>query len=276
MKRLGDKYRTALVTGGTSGLGLAFCELLVNEGVETFSASRHPSKLSPISGLHGLELDLKDLSSVVDFARSFTDENGVPDLLINNAGYGAFFDWDRFPEEEIDGQLDVMLKAPVILSGIFAPIMAEKGAGGIVNVSSLAVQFPLPLLPLYNAAKAGLSAFSSSLIMEFDGRAPFVVDFRPGDFCTPFNDVAHIEEDLASVRAARVWRGMKKRLVCAPSPAKAVLKLRSTLLRGTSGVVYAGGFFQASILPLLYRILPARYLLRSVSCYHGLGKPSSD
>ena len=276
VKRLGDKYQTALITGGTSGLGLAFSEMLANEEVETFSASRHPSKLPSISGLHGLELDLKDFSSVFDFARSFTDDNGVPDLLINNAGYGAFFDWDRFPEEQIDGQLDVMLKAPVILSRLFAPNMAEKEYSGIVNVSSLAVQFPLPFLPLYNTAKAGLSAFSSSLMMEFHGSSPFVVDFRPGDFCTPFNEVAHLDEDLASRRAVRVWHGMKKRLARAPNPAKAAIKMRSALLRGKSGVVYAGGFFQARILPLLHRILPARFLLRSVSCYHGLEKPSSD
>ena len=86
MKGLSRKYRTALVTGGTSGLGLAFCEMLVAEGVKTFSASRFPSKLPSISGLHGLELDLADLTSVAAFARRFVGEQGVPDLLINNAG----------------------------------------------------------------------------------------------------------------------------------------------------------------------------------------------
>ena len=272
MKGLSQKYRTALVTGGTSGLGLAFCEMLVAEGVKTFSASRFPSKLPSISGLHGVELDLTDLSSLAAFARRFVGEHGVPDLLINNAGYGAFFEWDRFPEEEIAGQLDVMLKAPALLCRSFAPAMAERGSGGIVNVSSLAVQYPLPFLSMYNAAKAGLSALSSSLMMEYDQGVPFVIDFRPGDFCTPFNEVAHCEEEQASERAVRIWSRMKKRLARAPHPDKAARKLHLTLLRGKSGVVYAGGFFQAKLGPFIQRFLPTRWLLRSVNFYHGLGR----
>ena len=57
MKRLGDSYRTALVTGGTSGLGLAFCEMLTAEGVEVTTVSRRPERLSGTKGLRSRELD---------------------------------------------------------------------------------------------------------------------------------------------------------------------------------------------------------------------------
>ncbi|MFP6899334.1 MAG: SDR family NAD(P)-dependent oxidoreductase, partial [Opitutales bacterium] len=221
MKKLGEKYRTALVTGGTSGLGLAFCEMLVSEGVETFSASRNPSKLPDLDGLRGIEIDLADRDAVSVFTKNFIEEHDVPDLLINNAGYGAFFEWENFPQKEIADQLAVMLHAPALLCRSFAPLMAERGSGGIVNVSSLAVQYPLPHLPMYNAAKAGLSAFSASLAMEYHKRSPFVIDFRPGDFCTPFNEVAHCGKGQTSERAVRIWSGMKKRLDRAPHPAGA-------------------------------------------------------
>jgi NAD(P)-dependent dehydrogenase (short-subunit alcohol dehydrogenase family) len=271
--KLSEKYRTALVTGGSSGLGLAFCEMLASEGVKTFSASRHPAKLPDLSGLQGLELDLSNLLSVNAFAKHFAKEHGVPDLLINNAGYGAVFEWDRFPEEEIARQLDVMLEAPALLCRAFAPAMAERGSGGIVNVSSLAVQYPLPFLPMYNAAKAGLSAFSASLALEYQ-QAPFVIDFRPGDFSTSFNDTANCREDEASEGAAKVWRGMKERLQNAPDPVRAARRLRSSLAREKSGIVYTGGFVQARLAPLFQRLLPSRSLLRFVRIYHGKGRDS--
>ena len=270
MTKLSEKHQTALVTGGTSGLGLAFCEMLVTGGVETFSASRNPDKLPNLSGLRGMELDLSDLSSVSVFAKNFVEKHGVPDLLINNAGYGAFFEWDRFPEEEISTQVDVMLNSPALLCRALAPAMAERGSGGIVNVSSLAVQYPLPFLPMYNAAKAGLSALSSSLAIEYQGGAPFVIDFRPGDFRTPFNEAASCREDEASEGVAKVWRGMKERLENAPKPARAARELRASLHRGKSEVVYSGGFVQARLGPLFQRILPNRWLHRFVHWYYDL------
>lgn len=270
MKKLSEKHQTALVTGGTSGLGLAFCEMLVSEGVKTFSASRNPKKLPNLSGLRGMELDLSDLASVSAFSKDFVEKHGVPDLLINNAGYGAFFEWDRFPEEEISAQVAVMLHAPALLCRAFAPAMAKRGSGGIVNVSSLVVQYPLPFFPMYNAAKAGLSALSSSLAIEYQGGAPFVIDFRPGDFRTPFNEAASCREDQASERVAKVWRGMKERLENAPKPARAARELRMSLRRGKSRVVYAGGFVQAKLGPLFQRLLPSRWLFRFVHWYHDL------
>ena len=269
MKKLSEKYRTALVTGGTSGLGLAFCEMLVEQGVNAFSVSRNPAKLSTASDVRGLELDLADLPSVTPFACKFVEEHGVPDLLINNAGYGAFFEWEHFPEEEIKSRLAVMLHAPVLLCRAFAPAMAERGSGGIVNVSSLAVQYPLPHLPMYNAAKAGLSAFSVSMAMEYYRRSPFVIDFRPGDFRTSFNAVASCQEDEVSEQGAKRLRDMRERLDKAPNPALAACKLLSSLRRGKSGVVYTGGFLQARLGPFFHRLLPSRWLFLFNKFYHG-------
>ena len=270
--KLSEKYRTALVTGGTSGLGLAFCEALVSEGVSTFSVSRNPDKLPKLSGLHGMELDLSDLSSVSAFALQFIENHGVPDLLINNAGYGACFEWELFPEEEISSQVDVMLKAPSLLCLAFAPAMSKKGFGAIVNVSSLAVQYPLPFLPMYNASKAGLSAFSSSLAIEYQGRAPLIIDFRPGDFCTSFNEVANCSENEASDRASMALRVMKDRLQKAPDPSQAARKLFSALREGRSGVVYAGNFLQSRVGPIFQRLLPVTWLHRFVHWYYNLRK----
>ena len=148
MKKLGDIYRTALITGGTSGLGLAFSKMLVGEGVKVISVSRNPDLLPKVEGLTGVSLDLANMASVSDFVEGYLVEPGVPDILVNNAGYGAFSEWGKFPEEEIARQIDVLLAAPIRLCRAFAPKMAERGSGGIVNVSSIAGMFTLPYMPI--------------------------------------------------------------------------------------------------------------------------------
>jgi len=260
MKKLGDIYRTALVTGGTSGLGLAFSEMLVGEGVKVVSVSRKPDRLPNLEGLTGVSLDLSDMNTVRDFAEGYFREPGVPDLLVNNAGYGAFSEWGKFPEEEIARQIDVLLSAPICLCRTFAPKMAERGSGGIVNVSSIAGMFPLPYMPLYNAAKAGLSAFSTSLALEFKA-VPFVTDFRLGDFRTNFNEAVKKESVLENdSRQGQAWSQIEKQLDSSPEPMVAARALRRVLRRRQGGIVYSGGFFQARVVPLLFRLAPSSVL----------------
>ena len=99
------KIKKALVTGGTSGIGLAICEQLLSAGAIVYSVSRNPKKIKPRENFHLLELDLSDLNAVSDFGSKFVKQYGVPDLLINNAGYGAFYEWKEFPRDEIEKQI---------------------------------------------------------------------------------------------------------------------------------------------------------------------------
>lgn len=270
MKRLGEVYRTAMVTGGTSGLGEAFCGLLLGEGVEVTSVSRRPEVLSAKDGLRGEKLDLSEAEATQAFARDYLAERGAPDLLVNNAGYGAFYEWANYPEEEIGRQVETLLAGPVRLCRAFAPAMAERGSGGIVNVSSIAGLFPLPCMPLYNAAKAGLSAFSASLALEY-AQVPFVVDLRLGDFRTNFNVATKKgKEPSPDSPAGRAWAQIEKQLDESPEAEEAARVLRRTLLRGRSGVTYAGGFFQARVAPVLFRLAPKSWLRAALRKRYGL------
>ena len=79
--------KTAIVTGGSSGIGLAICERLIERGMEVYSISRNPLRVPKMKCLHPVQLDLSDLDAVVSFLDSFVKEKGTPDLLVNNAGY---------------------------------------------------------------------------------------------------------------------------------------------------------------------------------------------
>ena len=256
------KIKKAIVTGGTSGIGLAICEELLSRGTEVYSVSRNPEKIKPRENFHLLKLDLSDLNAVSEFGASFVQEYGIPDLLINNAGFGAFYEWKEFPEDEIQRQINVLLSSPIILCKFFAPKMELQEKGTIVNISSLATLYPLPFMPLYNAGKSALSSFTQSMMLEYSGSLKWI-DFRLGDIRTSFNESAPKQtEKSQSESMNRAWLQIEKQLNESPSAKFAARQICQSIERDKSRIIFGGGFFQAKLAPLFYRFLPFLGLIK--------------
>ena len=196
---------TALITGGSSGIGLAVSNLLIERGYRVFSVSRNPHRVEISSQFIPVEFDLLEIEKIAEFSTKFIRNNGIPDLLINNAGCGAFYDWEHFPEEEITKQINLLFTSPIILCKHFAPEMAKAGKGIILNLSSLATLYPLPFMPLYNAGKSALSSFTESMMLEYH-ESPKFIDFRMGDVRTKFNQVASAQPlENQSSKMKKAW-----------------------------------------------------------------------
>ena len=256
------KIKKAVVTGGSSGIGLAICENLLKTGAEVYSFSRNPEKIQPKENLHLLKLDLSNLNAVCDFGTNFIKKYGVPDLLINNAGYGAFYEWKEFPQKEIESQINVLFTAPTLLCKSFAPLMATNEKGVIVNITSLATLYPLPFMPLYNAGKSALSSFSQSMMLEYRDY-PRWIDFRLGDICTGFNESAPKQKpELQSEIMKNAWLQIEKQLKESPSANFAAKQIITSIIEERSCTKYGGGFFQAFLAPFLYRFLQPELLLK--------------
>ena len=255
------KIKKALVTGGTSGIGLAICEELLQLGVEVYSVSRNPKKIEPQTNFHQLSLDLSDLNSVSQFGDEFIDQYGTPDLLVNNAGYGAFYEWKEFPREEIEKQISVLLTAPVLICKSFAPKMENIEQSTIVNITSLATLYPLPYMPLYNACKSGLSSFTQSMMLEY--KTLKWIDFRLGDIRTSFNkSVPKQSEESQSDSMKRAWKQIEKQLIESPLPYVAAQQIIVSLQKGKVGTIYGGGFFQSKLAPFFEIFLSTRFLIK--------------
>ena len=95
-------------------------------GTHVYAITRNPEKIAIRENLFPLKLDLSDIGEVAKFGNNFIKRYGIPDLLINNAGYGAFFEWNEFPTEQIIKQMNVLFTSPVILCKSFAPLMRES------------------------------------------------------------------------------------------------------------------------------------------------------
>lgn len=254
--RLSVRHRSAFVTGASTGLGRAFAEMLVAEGVAVWGTSRDAARLAGIPGLHPVVLELGDGPGA---EQAFLDADraaGGFDLVINNAGFGAF---GGFAETEFavwERQLQQMLLNTARLCHAALRGMRVRGRGTLVNISSLAAEFPLPYQPAYNMAKAGLSALSESLMYEVRGTGIAVIDFRPGDYRTEFEGSVLRPAELTEPAQRRAWQAFARLMSGGPMPAHAAETLRRVLRHPRSGIVRTGRFFQAVLAPLLTRFAP--------------------
>ena len=253
-------FKKILITGGSRGIGHALVEKFQNPVSEIHSVSR---SLSSDSGLNFTQhrCDLSSVEQTKAFLENFIHDHGVPDLLINNAGSGAFFEWGQFPVEEIEKQINLLFTVPILFSRTFAPLMAEQIKGTIVNISSLATLYPLPFMPLYNAGKSALSSFSQSMMLEYQNHPKFI-DFRLGDISSEFNNAQTKQsENKWSERIKSAWHQIEKQLMESPKSEIAAVQLQKIIALEKSGLFYGGGFFQSKIAPKLRIFLNHRGLL---------------
>ncbi len=269
---LKKKYGRALVTGASAGLGEGFASMLLEEGLEVWGTSRKLAHLSERENFHPVELDLCNADSLDNFLNNVLRKGPPFDIVINNAGYGAFYPFEKFPNDEIGCQIDVLLTGPIKVCREAYASMRLRGQGVLVNVSSVAAEFPLPYMSLYNTAKSGLSGFSRSLILESCGSGVTVIDFQPGDFLTAFNSAMKRDPDLEEGNAelSTAWNAIEKMLNNGPPVEMAVWKLRKTLQRPRSGTVRTGRIFQAVLAPFASRLLPRNAIFWSIRRYFGL------
>jgi short-subunit dehydrogenase len=260
--------KVAFITGGSRGIGLSLSQLLLEGGYDVFSISRSHGEYSH-PRYHQLKFDLSQLNDLPRFIEQLVADHSVPDLLINNAGYGTFSSWDNFPDSEIHRQLDVLCKAPILICGKIVPLMAEKNRGVVVNLSSLATLYPLPFMPLYNAGKSALSAFTYSLMLEYKN-CPVLIDFRMGDVRTSFNVSATRVPNRPSTSLNKAWDQIENQLHHSIPPEKAAELILHRVRKGKSGTFYGGTSFHGYFLPLVNHFLPQTIKNRLIRSWYGI------
>jgi short-subunit dehydrogenase len=276
MSTLGERYHTAFVTGASAGLGRAFTEMLLGEGVRVWGTARDPARLPARAGLSPVALDLTDPAGVATAFRTAEDAAGGFDLVINNAGFGMFGPFVERDFGDWQRQLEAMLTQTMQLSHLALRGMLARNRGALVNISSLAAEFPLPFMSSYNTVKAGLAAFSESLMVEVRGTGVIVIDFRPGDYHTDFNQAMYaISKPPAeagfpmAARQQRVWKVYEADRQAGPKPQRAAADLRRALRQGRSATVRSGTFFQSKLAPLLARLVSLRVRRAIMARYFG-------
>ena len=188
--------KVALITGGSSGIGLETMTLLRPYDWQVVSFSRRDG------------VDITDDAALDRALKRLIEEYGRIDALINNAGVGSFGKVETTEEGIYRRQFEVNFFAAVKLTQKVLPIMRKNGGGKIVNVASMAAMLPLPYQSFYSATKAALLNWSRALAGEVKKDKIRVTVVCPGDVQTGFTD-ARIEkvESKALSKAERAERG---------------------------------------------------------------------
>ena len=260
-----NKNSRVLITGGSRGIGLALAQKFHKKGLQVHSVSRVISKNFGTNHFQH-QCDLSSIKQSIEFIKKFIDEFGVPDILINNAGSGAFYEWNQFPPEEIESQINLLFTVPLLFCREIAPLMQNENKGVIVNISSLATLYPLPYMPVYNASKSAISSFTQTLMIEFSD-FPRFIDMRVGDVRTDFNNSSAKQPKANwTSKMKKAWNQIEKQLHESPSSSQIAQIVEKVILLNKSGVFYAGSFLHAKIAPFFAKFLSdrmTRILLRN-------------
>ena len=185
--------RTALVTGGTQGIGRAIVEHFLVEGARVATVAREtPDELPPEVAF--LPFDLADASGLPDLVAAAENAVGPVDILVNNAGI-----WRETPALGLDPVdwsqvIAVNLTAPVLLATIAARGMADRGYGRIVNVTSIHGRFAAESALAYAAAKAGLEQATRNLAVDLASHGILVNAVAPGFISTRLSVMDGVHE----------------------------------------------------------------------------------
>jgi NAD(P)-dependent dehydrogenase (short-subunit alcohol dehydrogenase family) len=194
--------RAALVTGASSGIGLAIARMLAEEGHAVTLVARDPARLEQAAteiaeaggaAVHTHAADVADERQLRTAFAAHTDRFGRLDVLVNNAGVAIGRSLGQVTGADIDTQMDVNLRAVVLAYRHAAPLLADAAADAgsalVLNVASVAGRDGAAWLSVYAATKAAVIAFSRSMQKELGRLGVKSVAVCPGFVDTPFTDV---------------------------------------------------------------------------------------
>ena len=208
---------TALITGGTSGIGRATANKLAQLGIHVLvvgrDAERGKKTVDELRAAGGqadfISSDLRDAASARAVAkRAIELGDGHVDILINNAGIYPFGPTHEMTEEQFDRVFALNVKAPYFLVAELAPLMAKRGKGAIVNLSTMAADYGSPGMSLYGSSKAAINLLTKTWAAEYGPSGVRVNAVSPGPTRTEGTDAMGegLEELAAQAPAGRPAR----------------------------------------------------------------------
>jgi NAD(P)-dependent dehydrogenase (short-subunit alcohol dehydrogenase family) len=186
---MGTDSLTALITGGTSGIGRATADKLAQLGIHVIVVGRNTGRgektVAEVRATGGkadfISSDLRDAASAREVARKAIQlGNGHVDILINNAGIYPFGPTHEMTEEMFERVYSLNVKVPYFLVAELAPLMAKRGKGAIVNLSTMAADYGAPGVSLYGSSKAAINLLTKVWAAEYGPRGVRINAVSPG------------------------------------------------------------------------------------------------
>jgi len=223
-------HRAAIVTGGSSGIGLAIARMLLDEGHGVTIAGRQPDKLERAVAMlagDGREIvaapaNVAEEDAITAVVAAHRDRFGRLDVLVNNAGVGIGAPVAEIETRRLDRQLDVNLRSTILFYRECAELLraagAEHGSALVVNTSSISGKRGEAWLSVYSAAKAGVVAFTEAMNAELGGDGIKSCALCPAFVDTPLTD--YIKQEIPAeemIRAQDIAEAVRMLLRVSPA-----------------------------------------------------------
>lgn len=248
--------RTLLITGGSSGIGLATVQLFASKGWQVFELSRSGHSHDSILHIYCDVTNEESVELAVQEAMGHTDHL---DVVISNAGFGISGPIEFTSVEEAQKQFDVNFFGALRLVKSILPIMRRQRYGRIIFTSSVAADLSIPYQSFYSASKSALNALALALANEIRQFGVRVSVLMPGDVATGFTDARE-----KNISGAEIYTGMHSAVAAMEkderggmTPAHMARNLYHMATCRSPKPIYIGGTIYG-IFCLLNRILPKR------------------
>ena len=182
---MGTDNKVAIVTGGGSGLGFAIAQKFIQKGIQTIIVGRDEEKLNKAKiqlgeGAFVKSCDLSNLAAIPTLIENIMAEFGQIDILVNNAGINQKKEFVEVTDEEFQNVLTTNVSAVFSMSREVVKHMLIKGAGNIINISSMAAQYGLPKVIAYSASKTAIDGMTRAMAVELSPKGIRVNAIAPG------------------------------------------------------------------------------------------------
>ena len=192
--------KVVIITGGTSGIGLAAVKALREKGCTVYALSRRGE----------IPCDVSDEASARAAVQTVLDREGRIDILVNCAGFGISGAGELTPLEAAKKQLDVNLYGTANMVNAVIPAMRQQGGGRIVNTGSVAGFVPIPFQTWYSASKAAVQSYTMAMGNELSPFGITLTAVLPGDTKTGFTAARSKIDDPENLYGGRIERSVAR------------------------------------------------------------------
>lgn len=255
--------KVALITGGTSGIGRAICNVLHSKGVKVYGTGRRANNGDIFDGYRLVKCDVTKDTSVQEAVQHVMEQEGRIDILVNNAGIGIA---GAIEDSEIGEVLNVFntnVAGVLRMCKAVLPLMRDQQYGYIINISSVGGLMGLPYRGIYSGSKSSVELISEALSMEVMKFGIKVVLVEPGDFKTSINENRKVSEKTKSSiykeEFDRLHEIINKEVSEGEDPVK-IGKLVWRIVNNPSPRVrYNTGDLMSKLALLTKKVIPARW-----------------
>ena len=206
-KRLDGKI--AVITGGSSGIGLATAQRFVDEGAYVFITGRRQSELDAAvrqigkNNVTGVQGDVSNLEDLDQLYATVKQQKGRIDVLFANAGIGEFAPLGEISEAHFDKTFDINVKGLLFTVQKALPLFQDDGGSSIILNASIAASKGVEALSVYNATKAAIRSFARTWTVDLKHRKIRVNAISPGPIDTPgVNGLAQTKEQIEQIKTS--------------------------------------------------------------------------